>query len=338
VTVLVTGGTGFVGSHTAARLAADGHPVRLLVRDPSKLARVPALAGVVVETVVGDVTDPSSIERALVGCSGVVHAAAHVSLAEREADRAEAVNVGGTRAVLGAAAERAIPAVAVSSISVFALGDRLVTPESPLAVGGGSYTRSKVGAERVARALQDAGAPVAIVYPSGVLGPDSPDVSVNHQALVAWLRTPPRTTSGTSIVDVRDVAIGISRALGAPGRWMFGGTFLTWPEVHRTLVGLTGVARRVVPMPPRTLRAAGRVGDVVKRVVPFDFPLTYEAMAMATRASPCDSDATHERLGIGWRPVGTTFRDSIGWLADHGHLAPKLAGRLATDAPGRGVD
>jgi NADPH:quinone reductase-like Zn-dependent oxidoreductase len=43
VTVLVTGGTGFVGSHVAARLAEAGRAVRLLVRDPAKLARVPAL-------------------------------------------------------------------------------------------------------------------------------------------------------------------------------------------------------------------------------------------------------------------------------------------------------
>jgi dihydroflavonol-4-reductase len=330
VTVLVTGGTGFVGSHAAARLAADGRVVRLLVRDPAKVPRVPALTGVAVETVVGDVTDGASVARALSGCTGVVHAAAHVSLAEREAARAVAVNVGGTRTVLGTAAELGIPSVAVSSISVFALGARLVTPGSPLAVGGGSYTRSKVGAEQVARELQDAGAPLAIVYPSGVLGPDSPDVSVNHQALVAWLRTPPRTTSGTSIVDVRDIAVGISRALDAPGRWMFGGTFLTWAELHSTLVRLTGMPRRTVPMPPRTLRGAGRVGDLVKRVVPFDFPLTYEAMSMATRASPCDSDPACEHLGFAWRPVDDTFHDSIRWLASTGQLAPKLAGQLAT--------
>ena len=330
VTVLVTGGTGFVGSHAAAHLATDGHPVRLLVRDPAKLARVPALARIAVETVVGDVTDRSSVERALLGCTGVVHAAAHVSLAEREADRAAAVNVGGTRTVLHAAAERGIPSVAVSSISVFTLGAPLVTPGTALAVGGGSYTRTKVEAERVARELQDAGAPVAIVYPSGVLGPDGPDISINHRALVAWLRTPPRTTSGTSVVDVRDVAIGISRALDAPGRWMLGGTFLTWAEMHTTLTRLTGVRRRAVPMPPRTLRLAGRVGDAVERVVPFDFPLTHEAMTMATRASPCDSDATCARLGIGWRPVEDTLRDSIRWLAAAGHCPPALAGDLAT--------
>jgi hypothetical protein len=83
-------------------------------------------------------------------------------------------------------------------------------------------------------------------------------------------------------------------------------------------------------MPAKTLRFAGRIGDLVKRVVPFDYPLTYEAMTMATRASPCDSDATCAHLGIGWRPVEDTFRDSIRWLTSTGYLAPKLAGQLAT--------
>jgi len=330
MTVLVTGGTGFVGSHAAAHLVAQGRAVRLLVRDPAKLPRVPALAGVEVETAMGDVTDPSSVEAAMDGCTGVVHAAAHVSLAEREGERAMAVNVGGTRTVLSAAAERGLPSVAVSSISVFELGHPSVTPETPLAPAGGSYTRSKVGAERVARELQDGGAPIGIVYPSGVLGPDSPDVSVNHQALVSWLRTPPRMPSGTSIVDVRDVAGAVDRALDAPGRWMLGGTFLTWAEMHSTLEQLTGARLRAVPMPGPALRFAGRLGDLVKRVVPFDYPLTYEAMTMATRASPCDSDETCDRLGVRWRPVADTLGDSIRWLSAIGKLSPKLAGRLAT--------
>jgi nucleoside-diphosphate-sugar epimerase len=90
--VLVTGGTGFVGSHTVARLVGSGRPVRLLVRDPAKVARVPALAGVDVEVVVGDVTDRDSVVRAMDGCDAVGHAAAQVSLAAREAVRTEAIN------------------------------------------------------------------------------------------------------------------------------------------------------------------------------------------------------------------------------------------------------
>lgn len=330
MTVLVTGATGFLGSHAVARLTEQGHAVRLLVRDPAKFARVPALrtAGVT-DVVVGDVTDRMSVERALDGCDHVVHAAAHVSLAERDAERAQAVNIGGTQLVIGTAAQRGIKSVYISSVSVFGVGHTTVTIDTPLTEARGSYTRSKVQAEQIVREFQEQGAPIATIYPSGVLGPDSPDLSVNHVALVAWLRTPPKTTTGTSIVDVRDVAVSIERALEIPGRWILGGRFLTWAELHRTLERLTNRRIRAVPMPPRALRFAGRVGDVVKRVVPFEYPLTYEAMEMATKSCPYDSDATSRALGLHGRTVDDTLTDSIRWLGATEHVTPKLAGVLA---------
>ena len=68
MTVLVTGGTGFIGSHVAARLVEGGQAVRLLVRDAAKIARVPALIDTAsIDVVVGDVTNRESVERALDG-------------------------------------------------------------------------------------------------------------------------------------------------------------------------------------------------------------------------------------------------------------------------------
>ena len=108
-----------------ARLVGAGHAVRLLVRDPAKVGRVPALARTTsIDVVAGDITDRRGVERALDGCTAVVHAAALVSLAERDAARAEEVNVGGTGVVVGVAADRALMTVYVSSVSVFALGVR----------------------------------------------------------------------------------------------------------------------------------------------------------------------------------------------------------------------
>jgi nucleoside-diphosphate-sugar epimerase len=332
VTVLVTGGTGFIGSHVAARLVEDGHTVRLLVRDAAKVARVPALIDTAsIDVVVGDITDGESVARALDGCTAVVHAAAHVSLAERDAARAQAVNLGGTRLVVGGAAERELTTVYVSSVSVFGVGHERVTVDTPLTEGRGAYTRSKVAAEQFVRQLRQQGAPVSVVYPSGVLGPDVPDLGPSYQGLIGWLRSPPRTASGCSIVDVRDVALAIERALdAAPARWMLGGTFLTYGELRAAIARVTGVHRPAMPTPAAALRLAGRAGDLVKRVVPFDYPLTYESMVIATRACPYDSDATCRALGLRWRPVDETLTDSIRWLAATNHLNARLAGILAS--------
>jgi nucleoside-diphosphate-sugar epimerase len=164
-----------------------------------------------------------------------------------------------------------------------------------------------------------------------VLGPDVPDLGPTYQGLIGWLRTPPRTTSGTSIVDVRDVALAIEHALGAPPeRWMLGGTFLTYGELRAAIARVTGVHRPALPTPGAALRLAGRAGDLVKRVVPFDYPLTYESMTLATRACPYDSDATCRALDLQWRPVDETLTDTIRWLAAADHLNARLAGILAS--------
>ena len=335
MTVLVTGGTGFVGSHVAARLAANGRAVRLLVRDPAKLARVPALVDLdsaSIDVVVGDVTDPAE-RRAQRSTAALPSCTRPRTSRSRSATRARAeeVNVTGTRLVVGGAAERELKTAYVSSVSVFGTARSSITIDSPVTDARGGYTRSKVAAERIVRDLQRQGAPVAIVYPSGVLGPDPPEVSATHLGLVGWVRTPPKTTSGCSIVDVRDVALAIERALDAePARWMLGGTFLTYAELHAAIERVTGVHRRAIRMPAPLLRLAGRAGDLAKRVVPFDYPLTYEAMVMATSASPYDSEATCRGSTSEWRPVDATLADSIRWLAETGHLNARVAGSLAS--------
>lgn len=82
----------------------------------------------------------------------------------------------GSELVLRAAHERGLdPIVHVSSYVVFMpTGDRVLRPDAPLGSPPGAYARSKLAAERMARDLQAAGAPVVIVYPGGVLGPRDP--------------------------------------------------------------------------------------------------------------------------------------------------------------------
>ena len=78
---LVTGGAGFIGSHTVRALHAAGHAVRLLVRDRDKVQRVYAGRGFVPsDLVAGDVADAASVAEAMRGCDAVFHAAALVDL------------------------------------------------------------------------------------------------------------------------------------------------------------------------------------------------------------------------------------------------------------------
>ena len=91
--VLVTGGTGFVGSHTVAALARDDHEIRLLARDPDKVERVFAPRDIAIDdVVVGDVTDAETVAKAMDGCDAVIHAAALVALRATDAAKVLATN------------------------------------------------------------------------------------------------------------------------------------------------------------------------------------------------------------------------------------------------------
>ncbi|MQA74410.1 MAG: SDR family NAD(P)-dependent oxidoreductase [Solirubrobacterales bacterium] len=212
--ILVTGGTGYIGSHAVAALVRGGHEIRLLVRSPDRIA--PALEPLGVDDVAhvpGDITDPASVRRAMEGCDAVVHAASVYSLDVRDARTTERVNVPGTENVLGEAARRGLdPIVYVSSTIAFLPGNGTrVGPESPVGDPAMAYARSKAAAERVARAHQERGDPVAIVYPGQVWGPCDPYLGETLELArnVLKRRLPVLPRGGHHIVDVRDVAATI---------------------------------------------------------------------------------------------------------------------------------
>jgi len=331
--LLVTGATGFVGSHAVRALLDAGHDVTLLARTPAKVAAALPDRHARVTIAAGDMTDAGAVRRALAGRDGVVHAAAAVLGGDGSFD----ANVAGVRHVVGTAAELGLdPIVYVSSVSVmFPPPGPTMTLDDPLGDPASGYGRSKVAGELFVRALQARGTPVATVYPSGVYGPADPGFGEASKGLrdrlrYGWLLT----SGGMACIDVRDLARIITTAATpgrGPRRYMAGGHFLTWAEEADLCERLTARRVRRWPAPPRLVRGAGRVIDVVKRLVPrFDYPLTHEASLYATLQVPCDSRATQDELGIAFRPVAETLEDAIRWMHASGHLDARYAGKLAS--------
>jgi nucleoside-diphosphate-sugar epimerase len=335
VRVLVTGGTGFVGSYATVALLRAGHDVRLLVRDPAKVDRVLAPHGVdVVDRVKGDVLDEASVTAALEGCDAVVHAAAVVANDRRRAAEVLNTNPAAARNVLGAAHRAGLdPIVHVSSVaSLFPPPGPLITADTPVADPTSAYGRSKVGAERAARELQDEGAPITIVYPGGVWGPHDPSLTEQVRAAATLVRSgQPMVPGGLSVLDVRDLAELIVATL-EPGRgarrYVLGGHFFTTREMADLIEEVGGRVRRI-PMSGRLLRGVGRVNDLVMRVVPVDLSITYEGMVFLTVGVHTDDTATLDAFDLSLRPARETVTDTLRWLLAEGHLerrhVPKLA-------------
>jgi len=334
VRVLVTGGTGFVGSHTVAALAAGGHEIRLLVRSPDRIA--PALRPLGLaesfDHVVGDVTDRGSVERALDGCDAVLHAAAVYSLDSREYRRIARTNLRGAETVLDAAVRHGCdPVVHVSSVVALLQRRATVTVDSPLSTVPGVYVQSKVASEAVARRLQDDGAPIVIVHPGGVLGPHDPHLGdlVHRLRNVLRGRYPTWPSGGYHQVDVRDVA-KLHAAVMVPGagprRYIVPGHHVDGRTMFRTLQTLTGRRLPHVILPAQMMLPFSWMATVAQRALPVHLPAEYEGVVLHKYDTRFDDSPAREELGVQPRPLVDTYRDTVRWLYHAGQLTAGQAG------------
>lgn len=319
--VLVTGATGFIGFHVAKRLRAEGHAVRALVRDSAKGERVLAPIGVPPEDrVEGDMTDPAAVAKALEGCDAVVHAAAGVSVTTGATDFE--ANVRGTEAVVGAAAQRALPTVYVSSLTAILDPGRPTTEDSPVVESRTHYGRSKARAERWVRARQDEGAPIAIVYPPGVVGPDDPGFSESVKAYRGFLRGTLQSSGGNQMLDARDLAELVVRLLETrrTGRIIAAGHFFTWDEFTELLERVTGARVPRIRAPGWLLRWGARGADALARLTGRAMPVTGEGIEIATRWESIADSAAVAELGVAWRAPEETLGDLFRWYVEVGRL------------------
>jgi dihydroflavonol-4-reductase len=333
--ILITGGTGFIGYHTAITLMEAGHEVRLLVRNEEKMRNM--FGDRIRNFVCGDITDASAINAALTGCDGVVHTAAMVSIDQKDAELVQKTNVGGTKLVIGGAVEAGIQHIIhVSSVTALYNPEaRFLNEYSPPGSAENAYGKSKVDSEIYVRSLQDAGAPIHITYPGSVIGPDDPALTEPHQGLIAYLSgTIPVPPSGNQWVDVRDIALAHRALLEIdlnPGRYTLGGQFVPWGKFVDILARLTGRKLRKIPVPGSFMLGLGRLLDSInkRRDKPLDIPVTYEAMTYATHWVKMDDSKARADLGLQMRPVEETLTDTVRWLNSAGHITDEQAGELA---------
>lgn len=332
---LVTGGTGFVGSHIVAALVANGHDVRLLVRRPEQVARTFAPHGTApTDVVVGDVRDRLAVERALEGCDAVVHAAAIFSFDPRDAAQMAETNHAAAEAVLGAAVEQGCDPVVHISSTVTLTRKGGSGPDLPIGDVDLPYTRSKIDSELLARQLQDDGRPVVTIYPGGVYGPHDPYTGEQTRRLT-WVAKglfPLWFRGGLHCVDARDVAAVVAAVLEpgrGPRRYVVPGHHATAEDVYTAVSRAIGRRRPHVALPELMAATTSRGIDVLQARLPerWRYPADHEATVLGLRDTRFDDSAARRELGIHPRPFEETIRDTIEWLVDAGHLPSRYRPR-----------
>jgi dihydroflavonol-4-reductase len=314
--VLVTGATGFLGSHLVCRLAEAGQRVRVLVRDPARLS-VPAAVVDALDVRVGDITDPDSVADAVSGVGTVFHCAAFIGLGQpTDRRKLNRVNVGGTATVVNAALEAGIRRLVYTS-SIAALGrsadithcldETAEWSESPLNT---AYAISKYRAElEVHRAIAE-GLDAVIVNPSVIMGPGRRGENTMKIAERVLAKTIPALPSGsTNVVDVEDVVEGLLAAMerGATGeRYVLAGQNLSWTAIIGTLAEALGVEAPGRIMSFRLALFLGGLMELVS-VVTRRPPLVSRESARLTGHKTCYDNAKAIReLDMDFRPFSET--------------------------------
>lgn len=294
MTTLITGGAGFIGRRLAARMAAEGRPVRALVRRPDE-ARALLPAGV--EIARGDMTDPASLRAALAGASAVVH------LAARKSDESDiaAVNIGGAENLVAACRAAGVTRV----INVSSQATRL-----PVL---GEYGRTKAEGDRVLRA---SGLAVTTLLPSVVYGPGDPGVFGKIARFTA--KYPVVPVLGDGRVSYRPVHLDdlcaviegfLDRPESAGKDYHVGGAeTVTLEDLIDRLAARAGRRPLKIPLPaPLALLLAGLMAPFFKSP-----PLSRSNVLGGTQQIP-DADylAAFRELGLTPRPFERGLLESL---------------------------
>ncbi len=326
MSVLVTGGTGFVGANLVRELLADGQTVRVLAR-PGGDRR--ALEGCEVDIVEGDLLDAASLRSAVAGARHVYHVAADYRLWAPDLRALYRANVDGTRHLLaaasGAGAERIIYTSTVGAVGIpkdGTPGDE-TTPVS-LADMVGAYKASKFLAERVADEWAARGAPVIIVNPSAPIGPWDVKPTPTGQMIVDFLngKMIGSVETGLNVVHVRDVARGhiLAARKGRVGeRYILGHRNLSLLEIFRMLSTLTGVPAPRFRVPYAVAWMAAAAMEGVSRVTRRPPPVPLTAVRMARKRMYFSAAKAVRELGLPQTPAETALEDAVAWFTEHGY-------------------
>ena len=330
---LVTGATGFLGSHVARVLAEQGAELRLLVRPTSDLRNLNDDDLKNADRVVGDLRDAASIEKALSGCDVVFHVAADYRLWVRDPDEMYRSNVEGTRSLLEAARKQGVRRVVYTS-SVATMGfvhvnnGNVADEQSPVGIRDmiGHYKRSKFMAEQVVVEAARSGVDVVIVNPTTPVGERDIKPTPTGRIVLDFLKRkfPAYVETGLNLVDATECARGHVQALekGRSGeRYILGGENLTLKQILDRLATITGLKSPTLKLPYVFAFATGVVDEMVTgRLLGREPRATIDAVRMGRKMMFVSSAKAERELG--WRavPVDGALRRSVDWFRGNGYV------------------
>jgi dihydroflavonol-4-reductase len=333
---LVTGATGFLGSHVARQLADRGENVHVLVRKSSDTR---ALEGLNARRCEGDLRDPVSLAKALEGVNRVFHVAADYRLWARDPREIYESNVSGTRNLLDAArragVERFVYTSTVATIAVPRHG-ALPNEETRASLGEmiGDYKRSKFQAEQCVLEAARSGLPVVIVNPTTPVGPGDWKPTPTGKIIVDFLngKMPGYVDTGLNFVPVEDCAHGhiLAAERGRVGeRYILGSCNLTLIQLLAILAAISGRRTPRWKFPHALAFAAGCVDMAVARLTGREPQIPLDGVRMARHKMFVETSKAESELGFACAPIEEALARAVEWYTANGYVTARGAPPVA---------
>lgn len=313
---LVTGASGFTGSHLVKALEQRGDAVVALVRKSSDLSR---LADSKAQLVYGDITDRQALQTAMADVDWVFHTAAYVELGLVDAAKMERINVEGTRAVLETAKAAAVSKIVYcSTIGVYGDTQGRVIDESfqrQQKDFSSAYDSTKYKAQQLVDQFAAEGLPVISVMPSGIFGSDDPHFGpVVQTFLKGRLKVWAGGKRITGIVHVDDLvaAMLLAAEKASPGsHYIISAGDLSTQEMFEFLSRKTGIPTPW-EAPELLVRVAGTLLDPIGRLFSWQPPVSRERVHyIYDRCVRVSSNKARQELDWQPRSVEQTLQELV---------------------------
>lgn len=319
--ILITGGTGFLGSHIVRRFLVAGEKnLRVMA------SSVPEwMTDEGVEPAVGSVTNPETVEAAVKDVTAIYHLAGKVSRDNADAAVMNAVHVQGTRILCEAATKAKVKTMVLASSSgTIAISekdevlDETFPPPMDL-ISRFAYYASKFYQEKTAlENFKGKGRKLVILNPSLLLGPGDERLSSTKPVLDFLARKIPFTPSGgLNFVDVRDTADAFVNALEKGEnreKYLIGAANMTFEEFFGRLERLSGVSAPMLRIPKSISVPAANFVDSFFRSRKKASPIEAKEVEQAELFWYFDSSKAEEELGFAPRDPQQTLNDTIKYL------------------------
>ncbi|HEY2820943.1 MAG TPA: hopanoid-associated sugar epimerase [Candidatus Acidoferrum sp.] len=338
MTTLVTGASGFLGSHIARQLVARGEPVRVLLR-PSSQNR--AIADLPLEYVTGDLRDTASLDKALAGVTRAFHVAADYRLWAKDSKDIYDSNVGGTKNILAAARRAGVQQFIYTSTVATIAVDRPAPPnektDAKLEEMIGHYKRSKWMAEREVLNAAKEGFPVIIAMPTTPVGPWDWKPTPTGKIIVDFLngKMPGYVDTGLNFVGVEECAAGhlLVAEKGKVGeRYLLGSENLTLKQVLDLLANITKLPAPMLKLPHGVALGAAYASTFFSRLVGKEPGIPVEGVKIAQHKMFVDCSRAQRELGFKAGPVSAALQRAVAWYESNGYLSKRRARRIRAAA------